>query len=165
MNWEALGAVGELLGAAAVVLTLLYLARQIADQSRALEMMRSAARLTYEQVQAARDGDGEAVAPTLMEPVIAPLYGAYEALLEARRERGTLELDLPERRVVLDAGGTVAAIEPRARLDSHRLIEEFMIAANIAAAMALEARRRPCMYRIKVGRCRVADAAIGVGIS
>ncbi len=111
-------------------------------------LMRSAARLTYEQVQAARDGDREAVAEALHEPVIAPLYGAYGALLEARRERGTLELDLPERRVVLDAAGEVAAIEARTRLDSHRLIEEFMIAANIAAAMELEARRRPCMYRV-----------------
>jgi ribonuclease R len=116
-------------------------------------LMRSAARLTYEQVQAAHDGDPGAVAPervpeALLEPVIAPLYGAYEALLEARRGRGTLELDLPERRVVLDAAGEVAAIEPRVRLDSHRLIEEFMIAANIAAAMELEARRRPCMYRV-----------------
>ncbi|MHA1151678.1 MAG: ribonuclease R, partial [Alphaproteobacteria bacterium] len=111
-------------------------------------LMRSAARLTYEQVQAARDGDRDAVAEALLEPVIAPLYGAYEALLEARRGRGTLELDLPERRVVLDAAGEVVAIEPRARLDSHRLIEEFMIAANIAAALELEARRRPCMYRI-----------------
>jgi len=111
-------------------------------------LMRSAARLTYEQVQAARDGDREAVAEALHEPVIAPLYGAYGALLEARRGRGTLELDLPERRVVLDAAGEVAAIEARTRLDSHRLIEEFMIAANIAAAMELEARRRPCMYRV-----------------
>ncbi len=59
--------------------------------------MRSAARLTYEQVQAARDGDRDAVPEALLEPVIAPLYGAYEALLEARRGRGTLELDLPER--------------------------------------------------------------------
>ena len=111
-------------------------------------LMRSAARLTYEQVQAARDGDRGALAESLLEPVIAPLYGAYEALLEARRGRGTLELDLPERRVVLDAAGEVAAIEARVRLDSHRLIEEFMIAANIAAAMELEARRRSCMYRI-----------------
>ncbi len=111
-------------------------------------LMRSAARLTYEQVQAARDGDSEAVAPALMEPVIAPLYGAYATLLKARTERGTLELDLPERRVVLDAAGDVAGIVPRTRLDSHRLIEEFMISANIAAAIELEARRRPCMYRI-----------------
>ena len=111
-------------------------------------LMRSAARLTYEQVQAAHDGDRDAVAPALRGPVIAPLYGAYQALLEARRERGTLDLELPERRIVLDANGEVAAIEPRARLDSHRLIEEFMIAANIAAARELEARRRPCMYRV-----------------
>jgi ribonuclease R len=111
-------------------------------------LMRSAARLTYEQIQAARDGDREAVAEALHEPAIAPLYGAYESLLEARRARGTLELDLPERRVVLDEAGAVAAIERRERLDSHRLIEEFMIAANIAAARELETRRRPCMYRV-----------------
>jgi len=111
-------------------------------------MMRSHARLTYEQVQAARDGAAKDIATPLVENVIAPLYGAFDALLVARETRGTLDLDLPERRVVLDENGAVTAIEPRGRLESHRLIEEFMIAANVAAAVQLETLRRPCMYRV-----------------
>ena len=115
-------------------------------------LMRSAARLTYEEVQNAHDGrpskstknDNAAV----MEAVLPALYGAYRALLAAREERGTLELDLPERRVRLAKDGRVLAIEARERLDSHRLIEEFMIAANVAAARELERLGRPCMYRV-----------------
>ncbi len=105
-------------------------------------IMRSAARLTYEQAQAAQDA-GEDPTGTLV-----PLYGAYRALLAARERRGTLELDLPERRVRLDEAGTVLGVEPRARLDSHRLIEEFMVAANVCAAEELERLSQPCMYRV-----------------
>ncbi len=105
-------------------------------------LMRSAARLTYEQVQAAADR-GE----TLGLP-LAPLYDAFRALLRARERRGTLDLDLPERAVLLDASGHVASVVPRVRLDSHRLIEEFMILANVAAAEELERRRAPCLYRV-----------------
>jgi ribonuclease R len=111
-------------------------------------LMRSAARLTYEQVQAARDGHPDDTTGPLLKTVIGPLYGAFEALLAARQRRGTLDLDLPELRIVISAEGTIDAIEPRQRLDSHRLVEEFMIAANVAAAETLEARRQPCMYRI-----------------
>jgi ribonuclease R len=111
-------------------------------------LMRSAARLTYERAQAAIDGKTDAVTALLLEPVIKPLYGAFRALLQARQARGTLELDLPERKVVIDGNGEVLKIEARARLDSHRLIEEFMIAANVAAAEALEKKRWPCMYRV-----------------
>ncbi len=111
-------------------------------------LMRSAARLTYEQVQAARDGRPDELTGALAEPVIASLYGAFQALLTAREKRGTLDLELPERQVVIDRDGKVAGIEPRKRLDSHRLIEEFMVNANVAAAEALEAKRRPCMYRV-----------------
>jgi ribonuclease R len=111
-------------------------------------MMRSAARLTYDQVQAARDGRPDEVTGPLLETVIAPLYGTYEALAAARKARGVLELDLPERKVVLDRQGNVEAIRLRERWDSHKLIEELMIAANVAAAEALEAMRLPCMYRI-----------------
>jgi len=105
-------------------------------------LMRSAARLTYEQVQEAAER-GE----TLNVP-LAPLYGAFRALLAARQRRGTLDLDLPERRIVLDEAGHVVAVRPRPRLDSHRLIEEFMILANVAAAEELERRRAPCGYRV-----------------
>ena len=107
-------------------------------------LMRSAARLTYEQVQAAMDGPQS----DLRDRILAPLYGAYRSLDQARRQRGTLELDLPERRVVLGADGAVERIERRMRLDSHKLIEEFMIAANVAAAETLEKVKRPCMYRV-----------------
>jgi len=111
-------------------------------------MMRSAARLTYEQVQAARDGAPDAVAGPLVETVVTSLYGAYRALALARERRGVLELDLPERRVVLDESGAVTAVETRPRYDSHKLIEEFMIAANVAAAESLSRSKLPCMYRI-----------------
>jgi ribonuclease R len=111
-------------------------------------LMRSAARLTYEQIQSARDGAPDATTRKLLDDVVAPLYGAFAALSKARAERGTLDLDLPERRVILDESGRVARIERRQRLDSHRLIEEFMIAANVAAAETLEKQRQLCMYRV-----------------
>jgi ribonuclease R len=106
--------------------------------------MRSAARLTYEETQAAQEGEA---APVIPRETLRALYGAFAALAEARADRGALELDIIEHRVVLDDGRPVA-ITPVARLDSHRLIEEFMIAANVAAAEELEARRQLCMYRV-----------------
>jgi ribonuclease R len=110
--------------------------------------MRSAARLTYEQAQAAVDGHPNDLTKPLLDTVLRPLYGAYAALDKARRKRGTLDLDLPERRILLDPQGRIARIEPRQRLDSHKLIEEFMIAANVAAAETLERLQQPCMYRV-----------------
>jgi ribonuclease R len=108
-------------------------------------LMKSAARLTYTQVQDAHDtGDTLGLPPDYL----ATLYKAYRALLSARQSRGTLDLDLPERKVVLDDKGQVATIAPRPRLDSHRLIEEFMVLANVAAAEELERLRRPCVYRV-----------------
>lgn len=111
-------------------------------------LMRSAARLTYTQVQAAKDGATDEVTAPLVKPVIEPLYGAYEALSRARAKRGTLEIELPERKVVIDREGGVAKIMNRERLDSHKLIEEFMILANVAAAETLEKFSAPCMYRV-----------------
>jgi ribonuclease R len=111
-------------------------------------LMRSAARLTYEEAQAAIDGRPNETTSALLDPVLKPLYGAYHALDHARRKRGTLDLDLPERRILLDPMGRVVRIEPRERLDSHKLIEELMIAANVAAAETLERLKRPCMYRV-----------------
>ncbi len=110
-------------------------------------LMRSRARLTYDQVQAAHDGSPDASTEPLARHVIEPLFAAYEALDAARKRRGTIELDLPERRVVLDEDGRPTAIEPRKRLASHCLIEEFMIAANVAAALELGRRRQPFLYR------------------
>jgi ribonuclease R len=111
-------------------------------------LMKSRARLTYEQVQEAQDGATDSLTAPLLEPVIKPLYEAYKCLLAARNRRGTLELDLPERKVEISADGKVAGISPRARLDSHRLIEEFMILTNVAAARALEDKGMACMYRV-----------------
>lgn len=109
-------------------------------------LMRSAARLTYEQVEAAHLGRPDEETGPLAEPVIKPLYKAYGVLKRARELRGALEIDLPERKAVIDGKGQVTAIVPRQRLASHQLIEEFMILANVAAAMALE--DRPCLYRV-----------------
>jgi ribonuclease R len=111
-------------------------------------LIRSAARLTYEQAQAAHEGITDDVTASLAKPVIAPLYAAYHSLALDRAARGTLELDLPERRVELDDKGHVIRIATAARYDSHRLIEEFMIAANVAAAETLTQKKAPCLYRI-----------------
>jgi len=111
-------------------------------------MIRSAARLTYDEAQAAADGIKGRVPSALKTDVIDPLFAAYRALARARRERGTLDLDLEELKIVLGKDGKVERIEPRPRYDSHRLIEEFMIAANVCAAESLEALRMPCMYRV-----------------
>ncbi|MDP7392110.1 MAG: RNB domain-containing ribonuclease, partial [Alphaproteobacteria bacterium] len=111
-------------------------------------LMRSAARLTYDQVQAARDGAMDDKTRPLMARVIEPLFGAYASLAKARDNRGTLDLDIPERQVLFREDGWIDRIVPRARYDSHRLIEEFMIAANVAAAEALHAKKGPVIYRV-----------------
>ena len=111
-------------------------------------LIRSAARLTYEQVQAARDGTPDSMTEPLLKDVIGPLYGAYEALSRGRDSRGTLDIDVAELEISLGEDGHVATIEPRSRLDSHRLIEEFMITANVAAAESLEDKGAPVMYRV-----------------
>jgi ribonuclease R len=110
-------------------------------------LMRSGASLSYEQVQAAEDGAPDLATEPLLEPVIRPLFGAYRATAKARDRRQPLDLDLPERKVELDDEGNVRAIRIRERLEAHRLIEEFMILANVAAAETLEERRRPLLYR------------------
>jgi ribonuclease R len=99
-------------------------------------------------VQAASDGRPDDDTEPLLEAVIKPLYGVFHALHRARVGRGTIDLDLPEREILLDEKGQVAAIRPARRLDSHRLIEELMITANVAAAETLEALRAPVMYRV-----------------
>jgi ribonuclease R len=110
-------------------------------------LMRSAVRLTYEAVQAAHEHPTGALLPLPRERLDA-LYGAFAVLDRARRARGALELDLPEHHVLLDEARRPIAVVPRQRVDSHRLIEEFMILANVAAAEELEARHQPCMYRV-----------------
>jgi ribonuclease R len=111
-------------------------------------LMRSAASLTYQQVQAAMDGTPNEKCAPLLETVIAPLYAAYGALVTARNLRQPLNLDLPERKVVLDETGVVQSINFSDRLDAHRLIEEFMVLANVAAAETLSEKQQPLLFRV-----------------
>lgn len=111
-------------------------------------MMRSAAKLSYAQAQAAIDGFGDETTTPLLEPVLRPLWAAYAALKTARDARGPLALDLPERKVLLTPDGAVDRVVVPARLDAHRLIEEFMILANVAAAETLEQAKQPLIYRV-----------------
>jgi ribonuclease R len=111
-------------------------------------MMRSAASLNYAEVQAARDGQVSDKCGPLMESVIEPLYGAYEALTRARKARQPLDLDLPERKIILGDDGRVKSVALADRYDAHKLIEEFMVLANVAAAEELFHRNRPLLYRV-----------------
>ncbi|HEX4158875.1 MAG TPA: ribonuclease R [Rhizomicrobium sp.] len=111
-------------------------------------MMRSAARLTYAQAQRAFDGTPDTDHRDIAELTLAPLWNAYRAVVRARDRRAPLDLDLPERRVVLGPDGHVASIAFRERLESMRLIEEFMIQANVAAAETLEKAHTPLIYRV-----------------
>lgn len=111
-------------------------------------LMRSPASLTYQQVQAAMDGEPDDKTGPLLEPVIRPLYDAYAALKAARARRQPLDLDLPERRIVLDEDGTVKSVDFTDRLDAHKLIEEFMVLANVAAADTLIAKDVPLLFRV-----------------
>jgi ribonuclease R len=111
-------------------------------------LMRSPAALNYQQVQDGVDGHPcENVAP-LMADVITPLFAAWRTTLKARAKRQPLELDLPERRIELDDQGTVTSVAFKERLDAHRLIEEFMVLANVAAAETLAAKKQALLYRV-----------------
>ncbi len=111
-------------------------------------ILRSRARLTYARVQAAADGRPDSVTERLWEPVLEPLYGVYRLLRRARERRGSLDLELPEYRVRFDGTGRPVEVAPAPRFESHRLIEECMIAANVAVATALRTRRVPVLYRV-----------------
>ena len=111
-------------------------------------MMRSAAKLSYQQTQAAIDGRPDDTTGPLLALVLKPLYGAYEALKRARAERQPLDLDLPERKILLKPDGTVDRVITPGRQDANKLIEEFMILANVAAAETLEKARVPLVYRV-----------------
>jgi ribonuclease R len=111
-------------------------------------LMRSAAKLAYEEAQAAIDGHPSAKCKPLLDTALKPLWGAYEALAAARDRREPLDLDLPERKVLLDKEGRVERIVVPKRLTAHRLIEEMMIQANVAVAEMLEAKRAPVVYRV-----------------
>ena len=111
-------------------------------------LMRSAAKLNYAQVQTAIDSHPDDATGPLLEPILKPLYAAYALVKRARDEREPLELDLPERKIVLKPDGTVDRVVTPERLDAHKLIEEFMILANVAAAETLEKKGLPLIYRV-----------------
>ena len=111
-------------------------------------LMRSAAKLHYAQAQEAADGHTDEATGPLLDPVIKPLYAAYAAVKRERAERQPLDLDLPERKILLKPDGTIDRVVVPPRLDAHRLIEEFMILANVAAAETLERARTPLIYRV-----------------
>nr|WP_280960228.1 ribonuclease R [Ancylobacter aquaticus] len=111
-------------------------------------MMRSAAKLAYAQAQAAIDGRLDDITGPLLEDVLRPLWAAYGVVKKARDIRAPLDLDLPERKILLKPDGTVDKVIVPERLDAHRLIEEFMILANVAAAETLEEKHIPLIYRV-----------------
>ncbi|MBI4923401.1 MAG: ribonuclease R [Devosia nanyangense] len=111
-------------------------------------VFRSAAKLSYGQAQEAIDGRTDDTTGPLLEPVLKPLWRAYQAMVRARDKRGPLDLDLPERKIILDGKGMVADVRIPERLEMMRLIEEMMIAANVAAAETLEKHRSALLYRV-----------------
>ncbi|MVO15566.1 ribonuclease R [Parasedimentitalea huanghaiensis] len=135
-------------------------------------LMRSAASLHYGEVQEAMEGAPNDRTGPLLQDVIKPLYAAYAALKAARASRQPLELNLPERRIVLGQNGAVKSVNFRERLDAHRLIEEFMILANVAAAETLIAKRAPQLFRVheepspeKLDALRETAAAAGLTLA
>lgn len=107
-----------------------------------------AAGLSYEQAQAAFDGHPEGQAKDINATVLQPLWNAYQAMVLAREKRGPLDLDLPERRIVLDDQGKVDRIFVPQRREANRLIEEMMVAANVCAAQTLEQKNTPLIFRV-----------------
>jgi len=140
-------------------------------------VIRVAANIAYEDAQRAIDMAGEErtevasspcsmpevegpVSPELVRTALQPLWACWKALFAARTKRQPLELDLPERQVVLDEKGRITSVAPRERLDAHRLVEDYMIAANVAAAKALESKKAPVMYRVHETPSREKLAAL-----
>jgi ribonuclease R len=111
-------------------------------------LMRSQGSLEYGQVQAAVDGAADEKCLPLLEPVLRPLYAAYAALKQAKAARQPLDLELPERKIVLSDEGKVVSVAFKDRFDAHKLIEEFMILANVAAAEELVRLKRPLLFRV-----------------
>jgi ribonuclease R len=138
---------GEARGALAVRLVIAADGRKTSHSFHRV-LMRSAAKLNYAQAQAAIDGRPDDTAGPLLDPILKPLYAAYHAVKRARDERNPLDLDLPERKILLKGDGTVDRVVVPERLEAHRLIEEFMILANVAAAETLEKKALPLIYRV-----------------
>jgi ribonuclease R len=111
-------------------------------------MMKSAAKLSYRQAQDALDGKPDDATGPLMERVLNPLFAAYQALAKARDARQPLALDIPERKLVLKPDGTLDRVITPERMETQKLIEEYMILANVASAETCEQHRVPLLYRV-----------------
>lgn len=111
-------------------------------------VIKSAARLTYNEVSAALEGKKSDNISPVFKTVIEPVYAAYQALDKARQKRGALNLETEELRVKVNKDGQVVGIEKEEHFISHRIVEEFMIAANICAAKTLGKSKLPTMYRV-----------------
>lgn len=111
-------------------------------------LMRSQAKLSYEQAQSAIDGQPDDQTSPLLEPILYPLWNAYRCMLKGRQKRSPLQIESAERRIRMTPDGQIASIEPRQSLEAHRLIEEMMVQANVCAAETLEQKRMPLIYRI-----------------
>ena len=111
-------------------------------------MMRNHANLAYPRAQAAIDGNPDEKTAAILESILKPLFEAYRVLMRGRNKRQPLELDSPERKILLNDDGTVRDVKVPERLDAHKLVEEFMIQANVCAAETLERRQQPLIYRI-----------------
>jgi ribonuclease R len=111
-------------------------------------VMRSRAKLAYQQAQRAIDGQPDEVTVPLLEPVLQPLWRAFRALMKERARRHPLDLELPERKIIMNDEGRIEDIVIPERLDAHRVIEEFMIQANVSAAQLLDKLKTPQIYRV-----------------
>ena len=111
-------------------------------------LMRSRAKLSYEQAQAAIDGEPDDVTGPLLEPILYPLWNAYRCMQKGRQARSPVAIESAERRIRMNTQGEIVSIEPRVSLEAHRLIEEMMIQANVCAAETLEQKKTPLIYRI-----------------
>ena len=121
---------------------------RVTEHRFARAMIRSTASLTYEQVQSALDGTPDDRCAPLVDSVLKPLQAAYRCAAAARERRQPLDLDLPERRIVLSDDGRVRSVAFKDRLETHRLIEEFMVLANVCAGETLTAERVPLLFRV-----------------
>jgi ribonuclease R len=111
-------------------------------------MIHSKARLTYTEVQEAIEGRFNSKTEPLWENVLKHLKGTYDSFSRARKKRNTLNIKSSEKEIILGDNGFVKNVRPRVQMDAHHLIEEFMIAANIAAARTLGQKEWPCVYRV-----------------
>lgn len=111
-------------------------------------VIHSHARLTYEQVQDAIDGEITDVVKPVFESTVKPLYEVFEVLLEARQRRCALDLDVPERQILVSPDGKDITAKHRKRIDAHRVIEELMVLANVATGLTLSKKKAICSYRV-----------------